>query len=45
MTQELVRVIFEKLAQVSRNDGAGINHGIAHRLRLFPLSGLDPNGI
>ena len=45
MTQELVRVIFEQLTQMSRNDRAGVNHGIAHRLRLFSLRRLDPNGV
>ena len=45
MTQELVRVIFEQLTQVSRNDCAGVNHGIAHSLRLFSLSRLNPYSV
>lgn len=42
MAQQLVGVLVQHLVQVSGDHGARIHHGVAQRLRLVALAGLDP---
>lgn len=42
MAQQLVGVLVQHLIQVSGDHCARIHHGVAQRLRLVALAGLDP---